>query len=341
MDNGEIRALNVFAGNLYAGGSFSLIGGVTVNHIAKWNASNWAVLSTGTNDAVYSLYSSSAIGMLAVGGLFTNAGGMTANQVATWNGTNWGTLGNGMSGGNSPNVLCFTDYSAVLHAAGNFNSAGGQSVNNVALWGDHPEAPVPISPICGAQGQSLTPLLDWTTVQNASYYSLQVSSNPNFTPTVIDITGLTQSQYQVPSGPLSNNMTYYWRVSSSNGLGISSYSNICWFSTLLTGIAIHTSSLPKEFNLYQNYPNPFNPSTLIKFDLPDKIKAKNVKLSIYNITGDKVYETILPYIAGSYEIRVDVNEMNSNGQNGLASGIYFYNLSAGDFFQSNKMLLIK
>jgi beta-propeller uncharacterized protein DUF5122 len=341
MDNGEVRALNVFSGNIYAGGSFTLIGGVTVNHVAKWNGSNWSVLSSGTNDAVYSLYSSSAIGMLAIGGLFSTAGGQTANQVATWNGTSWGTLGNGMSGGNSPNVLCFTDYSAVLHAAGIFNSAGGQNANNVALWGNQPEAPVPISPSCGSQGQSLTPLLDWTSVSNASSYALQLSTNPNFTTTIIDVTGLPQSQYQVPNGLLSNNVTYYWRVSASNGLGISTYSSICWFSTLITSININTNSIPKEFKLYQNYPNPFNPSTLIKFDIPDNIKARDVKLTIYDVTGTTVSEIVLPYKPGSYEVSVNIYDMERRGQNGIASGIYFYNLSVASFLQSQKMVVIK
>lgn len=101
---------------------------------------------------------------------------------------------------------------------------------------------------------------------------------------------------------------------------------IDWGSELLT-----TSNIPVSYTLYQNYPNPFNPSTTIKFDLAT---GNNVKLSIYDILGRENSVLVNQYLtAGSYSI----NFSNSN----LASGIYFYRLTAGSFSDIKKMTLVK
>jgi uncharacterized membrane protein len=90
-------------------------------------------------------------------------------------------------------------------------------------------------------------------------------------------------------------------------------------------------SLPLEFNLAQNYPNPFNPSTRISFTIP---KEGNIKLSVFNILGEKVKELINEFkIAGTYNIDFNASE--------LTSGIYVYRLEASDFVQTKKMTLIK
>lgn len=90
--------------------------------------------------------------------------------------------------------------------------------------------------------------------------------------------------------------------------------------------------LPKVFRLNQNYPNPFNPSTDIAFDLP---KSSDVRLEIFNSIGAKVATLIdgrKP--AGSHVTRFDAAY--------LASGIYFYRLTADHkVISTKKMLLIK
>ena len=85
------------------------------------------------------------------------------------------------------------------------------------------------------------------------------------------------------------------------------------------------------FELGQNYPNPFNPSTKIKFTLS---KSVNVKIEIYNTLAQKV-ETLFnqPMNAGHHEV-----EFNAKS---LSSGIYFYQIEAGEFRDMKKMLLIR
>jgi hypothetical protein len=88
---------------------------------------------------------------------------------------------------------------------------------------------------------------------------------------------------------------------------------------------------PDEYRLEQNYPNPFNNSTVIKYSIP---KAGLVTLDIYNAIGEKV-ATLVDEIklAGSYT--VEVNAAN------LSSGVYFYQLKAGDYIAVKKMILLK
>jgi len=89
--------------------------------------------------------------------------------------------------------------------------------------------------------------------------------------------------------------------------------------------------LPHDFALDQNYPNPFNPTTTISFSLPE---AGNVKLDIYNIMGQTVATLVDEYRqAGTHEVIWNAN--------GIASGVYFYRLTAGEFTDTKRMLLLK
>jgi len=91
------------------------------------------------------------------------------------------------------------------------------------------------------------------------------------------------------------------------------------------------AGLPKEFALSQNYPNPFNPTTLIKYELPLDCQ---VKLDIYNVVGQRVTTLVDGHQKAGYKTAT------WNAQD-LASGVYFYKLTAGDFTSTRKMVLLK
>jgi hypothetical protein len=83
--------------------------------------------------------------------------------------------------------------------------------------------------------------------------------------------------------------------------------------------------------LYQNFPNPVNPNTTIKYELP---KAVRVNLSVFDILGRKVSMPVNERKdAGVYEVKCD-------GSN-LASGVHFYQLQAGEFVATKRLLLLK
>lgn len=85
------------SGNLYIGGSFTVVGGVIANGVAKWDGTNWSALGSGMNGWVGQL-AVSGNNVYAAGG-FTMAGGKAANYIAKWDGTNWSALGSGLNGG--------------------------------------------------------------------------------------------------------------------------------------------------------------------------------------------------------------------------------------------------
>lgn len=91
------------------------------------------------------------------------------------------------------------------------------------------------------------------------------------------------------------------------------------------------SSIVKDFSLGQNYPNPYNPVTKINFSIP---KNNYVSLVVYDILGKEVKVLVNEKLsAGEYETDFDAE--------GLASGMYYYTLRAGDNVSLKKMVLIK
>jgi len=95
-------------------------------------------------------------------------------------------------------------------------------------------------------------------------------------------------------------------------------------------IAISETEQIKELSI-QNYPNPFNPITIIRYQMP---KDEFVTLRVYDILGREITTLVNEEKpAGTYSV-------NFNASN-LASGIYFYKISAGNFSQTKKMLLLR
>ncbi len=90
------------------------------------------------------------------------------------------------------------------------------------------------------------------------------------------------------------------------------------------------------FNLAQNVPNPFNPSTTIAFNLPAQSR---VKLQIFDVRGRLVH-TLVNEVRPTGRNTVVWDGHNSRGA-AVASGVYFYQLQAGQQIQKKRMMLIK
>ena len=89
---------------------------------------------------------------------------------------------------------------------------------------------------------------------------------------------------------------------------------------------------PSSFRLHPCHPNPFNSTTILTFDLP---VASLVKLEVFDIKGQRVGVGLAPtrYDAGTHQISFDGSS--------LPSGIYLARLIAGDFQQTQKLILLK
>jgi len=91
------------------------------------------------------------------------------------------------------------------------------------------------------------------------------------------------------------------------------------------------STVVSEYSLSQNFPNPFNPKTVISYELP---VTGNALLKVFDVLGNEVAELVNEkQNAGSYSVEFD-------GSN-FSSGVYFYKLTAGEFVETKRMILLK
>ncbi len=124
----------------------------------------------------------------------------------------------------------------------------------------------------------------------------------------------------------------YLNVHSSTNAGGEIRGNFKLGTGTVTSVVEQTSAaVPSHFVLEQNFPNPFNPSTTIAYHLS---ASSNVTLKVYDLLGKEVTTLInQEQTAGGYAVKFDASK--------FASGIYFYQLHAGNFVQMKKMMLLK
>jgi len=118
--------------------------------------------------------------------------------------------------------------------------------------------------------------------------------------------------------------------------------SVQYIQGLITAINDSKINVPDNFKLEQNFPNPFNPSTIINYSIPAVERRGsslyNVTLKVYDVLGKEIATLVNEEKpAGKYQIKFDAKN--------LASGIYFYRLSAvnntANFVQTRKMILIR
>jgi hypothetical protein len=106
-------------------------------------------------------------------------------------------------------------------------------------------------------------------------------------------------------------------------------------------IAILPERLPEQTQLLSNYPNPFNPETWIPFELSQDSK---VSVTIYNVAGTPVRNISVGYLqAGSYVSQLKSVYWDGKSDTGerVSSGTYFYQIRAGDYTETRKMVILK
>jgi Secretion system C-terminal sorting domain len=99
----------------------------------------------------------------------------------------------------------------------------------------------------------------------------------------------------------------------------------------VTGVTVNRNIITGSYKLSQNYPNPFNPATTINYSVPG---SGLVIIKVYDILGREV-QTLVNEVKAAGEYNVKFNAGN------LGSGIYFYTINAGNFYQTRKMVLLK
>jgi Leucine-rich repeat (LRR) protein len=148
----------------------------------------------------------------------------------------------------------------------------------------------------------------------------------------VDISGATDSVYNISSVILSDAGSYVCKISNSIAIDLTLYSRPLTVHTeVATGINNTSSILPKKYALQQNYPNPFNPTTKIDFAIPQESK---VTIKIYNVSGQQVVTLLdAQKPAGYHSVIFKADN--------FSAGIYFYEIKAESFHEIKKMILLK
>ncbi len=133
--NGSVSAISVNADDqVFVGGDFTNAGGLSANHIARWDGSSWFTWSEVSEYGMNSIVSALAVdhnGILYAGGYFSSAGMVPANHIARWDGKGWNQLADGV---NAAVHALAIDSNAGLYAGGYFTAAGDLAVNYIARW---------------------------------------------------------------------------------------------------------------------------------------------------------------------------------------------------------------
>ncbi|KAF0214996.1 MAG: hypothetical protein FD178_2016 [Ignavibacteria bacterium] len=105
------------------------------------------------------------------------------------------------------------------------------------------------------------------------------------------------------------------------------------------------TAIPRGFSLYQNYPNPFNPGTTIEYTIPASLNPSkggtlvHVTLKVYDVLGREITTLVNEYQqAGTHKVTFNVETRHASS---LPSGVYFYTLKTGSYFETKKMILAK
>jgi photosystem II stability/assembly factor-like uncharacterized protein len=186
---------------------------------------------------------------------------------------------------------------------------------------------------------NLTPYFNFG-VTNFNYLSLQngwiTTNNRNIFRTTNAGTAWDTLQNSLTLNEVINNFEFF-NSNISYGISLNHiyFTNDGWVTySIVDSIVTNVDnqhSLETQFILYQNYPNPFNPTTVISYQIP---VSGNVNLKVYDLLGREVVVLVdenKP--AGKYEVEFDASQ--------ISSGVYYYKLTAGDFIQTNKMVLIR
>src|SRR5690606_18727126 len=206
----------------------------------------------------------------------------------------------------------------------------GYLLNTSNGGGVFPSPPEVIYPSNNQVISSDTVNLIWNSETDILNYELNISEDSTFQ-NYID-TLITDTSFTLVN--LEPNKNYYWRVRALNNIGWGGYSSIGRFNTFVTDVEYYSDNLV-DFFLSQNYPNPFNPVTTIQYALKSR---KLVTLKVYDMLGNELATLINEEKhPGVYEIEFNPTSDIMN----LASGIYYYQLKAGSFVETKKMIYLK
>jgi hypothetical protein len=190
---------------------------------------------------------------------------------------------------------------------------------------EHYPLPVELSSFT-AQTLGVSIYLTWRTETEVNNYGFEIERKTS--DIVWDKIGFvagngnsnSPKEYSYTDKSLVGGSMFHYRLKQIDNNGQFEYSDI-----------VEVGIVPNKYELFQNSPNPFNPETKIRYQLPT---ASKVVIKIYNILGSEVMELV------NEQKEAGIYEAEFNASN-LSSGTYIYKISADNFVQTKKMILLK
>ena len=307
------------------------------------NGQSWKPVNSGLGE------DSMGVSTLAVSGTYVFAGTLDGMFRSTNNGTNWEAahaalgstpiitllvFGTSLFAGVNEGVICSTDNGKSWKSAGlNRNGVMALAVSGTDLYAGTANGAVYRSIDSGASWALASDGLSTPSINCVG--SIAVSGNMIFVGTdyggVFCSTDRGASWTAFNTG-LTGTIVYDLAVLDSNLFA--GTDNGLFRRSLSESIGVsdfHSIDRPEMFTLQQNFPNPFNPSTTIRYALPQR---SHVILTVFNTLGQQI-TTLVDVVqdAGYHEARF--------GATGLASGVYFYRLQAGEYVETKKLLILR
>jgi len=119
------------SGNLYCGGSFTTINGVSIKRVARWNGTQWQTMGGGFDNGAVEKMAITTVGTIYAVGSFTRSGMTQLNRVAKWNGSSWTAVGSGF---NDVVYTVTVRSDGVVFVGGKFTQSGSTAINRIAYW---------------------------------------------------------------------------------------------------------------------------------------------------------------------------------------------------------------
>lgn len=215
-------------------------------------------------------------------------------------------------------------------------------IEDYVLYGNEPPVSVNLSSFNALVENNII-YISWTTESELNHcgYNLYRSENESGSFSKINSqliinenkSETTSKYYEYHDYPNISG-TYYYKLEDISLDGKSTFHGPISV-TLLTKVSDH-SATPNEYELSSNYPNPFNPTTTLKYALPN---TSDVELNIYNIQGTLI-RTLVNGLENAGEHQVVWDATDDYGH-AVPSGIYIYQLKAGEFSDIGRMTLLK
>ncbi len=207
-----------------------------------------------------------------------------------------------------------------------YNDFGGVDAGKAYLYLSSPSIPVELTSFSAIYNKTdITLHWETATELNNKGFNVERSIDKNDWKSIAFVKGNGNStspkEYSYIDNDLfSGGTKFQYRLKQIDYDGSFEYSDI-----------VEVIVMPEQYALSQNYPNPFNPSTVLEFSIP---KESFVEVKVFDVLGNEVITLAKNnYAAGTYKTDFNADD--------LPSGIYIARLTAGNFIQTKKMLLLK